>query len=101
MPTYEYRCTACGHEFEELQSMTADPLTICPKCAEPMLRRKMGSGSGMIFKGSGFYLTDYRKSGSSPATKDSKESKPSSSPSSPTPPSESKPSSESKPDKPK
>jgi putative FmdB family regulatory protein len=97
MPTYEYRCNSCGHEFEEFQKMTADALTICPKCAEPTLRRKMGSGSGMIFKGSGFYVTDYRKSSSSPAAKNSNDSKPS--PPS-TPSTESKPTPEKKPDKP-
>jgi putative FmdB family regulatory protein len=75
MPTYEYRCKSCGHEFEELQSMTAAPLTICPKCAEPTLRRVMGGGGGMIFKGSGFYLTDYKKSSSSAPAGPSKESK--------------------------
>jgi putative FmdB family regulatory protein len=68
MPTYDYRCKSCGHEFEELQSMTENALTVCPKCAEPTLRRAMGSGAGVIFKGSGFYLTDYRKSNSAPST---------------------------------
>ncbi len=84
MPTYEYRCKSCGHEFEELQPMTADPLTVCPKCAEPSLRRVLGSGVGMIFKGSGFYQTDYRKSNSSPASSDKTD--PSSSSASSTPP---------------
>jgi len=64
MPTYEYKCAACGHLFEELQSMKADPLKDCPACGKPALKRLMTGGSGMIFKGSGFYLTDYRKSGS-------------------------------------
>ncbi len=68
MPTYEYRCKSCGHEFEEFQSMTADPLVVCPKCAEPSLKRVLGSGAGMIFKGSGFYLTDYKKNSASPST---------------------------------
>ncbi len=65
MPTYEYRCKSCGYEFEEFQSMSAEKLVICPKCAEPSLRRLMSSGVGLLFKGSGFYLTDYKKSNSS------------------------------------
>ncbi len=68
MPTYEYRCKSCGHEFEEFQSMSSDPLVICPKCAEPSLRRLMSSGVGLIFKGSGFYQTDYKKAASSGTT---------------------------------
>jgi putative FmdB family regulatory protein len=65
MPTYEYRCKSCGYEFEEFQSMSSDPLVVCPKCAEPSLKRLMSSGAGLVFKGSGFYLTDYKKTGSS------------------------------------
>lgn len=61
MPTYQYECEACGHEFEELQSMTAAKLTKCPKCGKNKLSRLIGSGAGMIFKGSGFYETDYKK----------------------------------------
>ncbi|MBI3005779.1 MAG: zinc ribbon domain-containing protein [Ignavibacteriales bacterium] len=64
MPTYDYRCKECGHAFEELQSMTAEPLIVCPNCGKPSLKRLMTGGSGMIFKGSGFYLTDYKKTGS-------------------------------------
>lgn len=60
MPTYEYACDACKHEFEEFQSITADPLTQCPKCGRKKLRRLLGAGGGIIFKGSGFYQTDYR-----------------------------------------
>jgi putative FmdB family regulatory protein len=60
MPTYQYRCGACQHEFEELQSMKEDPLTKCPKCKKKKLNRLMGTGAGLIFKGSGFYITDYR-----------------------------------------
>ncbi len=66
MPTYEYQCTKCGHKFDELQSIKDEPLTLCPNCGENALKRIMGAGAGMIFKGSGFYLTDYKKSGSSP-----------------------------------
>ena len=60
MPTYEYRCTACGHEFEEFQSITAPVKRKCPKCGKPKLERLIGIGAGVIFKGSGFYETDYR-----------------------------------------
>jgi len=73
MPTYEYRCKKCKHEFEEYESITAPPLTICPSCKTPNLERIIGSGAGMIFKGSGFYQTDYK--GSSPETKGSTNSK--------------------------
>jgi len=60
MPTYEYECGACGHRFEKFQSMTAGALRKCPACGRARLRRLIGSGSGVIFKGSGFYQTDYR-----------------------------------------
>src|SRR5947207_9454131 len=60
MPTYEYRCEGCGHEFEELQSFKDDPLKVCPKCHEERLRRLFGTGAAILFKGSGFYETDYR-----------------------------------------
>ena len=63
MPTYEYACTACGHEFETFQSIKADSLVDCPACRKPRLKRKIGLGAGIIFKGSGFYETDYRRSG--------------------------------------
>lgn len=62
MPTYEYECRKCGHEFEFFQNITADPLKKCPRC-RGQLRRKIGSGAGLIFKGSGFYITDYRSEG--------------------------------------
>lgn len=65
MPTYEYQCKYCGHELEELQSMTEEPLKTCPKCNTDSLARVLSGGSGLIFKGSGFYLTDYKK-GSAP-----------------------------------
>jgi len=61
MPTYQYECDACGHAFEELQSMTDAKLKKCPKCKKLKLSRLIGSGAGMIFKGSGFYETDYKK----------------------------------------
>lgn len=59
MPTYEYECTRCGHHFEKFQSITADPLISCPVCSGT-LRRLIGTGGGLIFKGTGFYITDYR-----------------------------------------
>jgi len=66
MPTYEYQCTACGHELEEFHSILEPPLTRCPKCDTDNLVRMMGTGGGLIFKGSGFYQTDYKKEGRSP-----------------------------------
>jgi putative FmdB family regulatory protein len=60
MPTYEYLCDACGHEFEEFQSITARPLRKCPECSKLKLKRLIGTGAGIIFKGNGFYETDYR-----------------------------------------
>lgn len=60
MPTYEYECAECGHQFEEFQSITAKALKMCPACGERTLQRLIGSGAGIIFKGSGFYQTDYR-----------------------------------------
>lgn len=61
MPTYEYQCEECEHRFEEFQSITATPLTRCPKC-EGKVIRLIGRGGALIFKGSGFYQTDYRSS---------------------------------------
>lgn len=67
MPTYEYACTKCGHEFEIFQSMKDKPLTVCPKekCklkrwGKGRVKKMLGAGAGLIFKGSGFYITDYR-----------------------------------------
>lgn len=60
MPTYEYACRACGHRFEEFQSITAGALRKCPECGKLRLQRLIGTGAGIIFKGSGFYQTDYR-----------------------------------------
>src|SRR3954462_3191245 len=60
MPTYDYICDGCGHEFEEFESIKADPQTVCPQCHEARLRRKIDAGAAIIFKGSGFYQTDYR-----------------------------------------
>ena len=96
MPTYEYECGNCEHLFEEYQSITAKPLKKCPECKKLKLRRLIGGGAGLLFKGSGFYITDYRsdsykaaakkdsnasgggesKSGSDGGTKEKKASKP-------------------------
>ncbi len=63
MPTYEYECKACGKTFEVFQKMSDDPLKTCICCKKKPVRRKIGTGAGIIFKGSGFYCTDYRKDG--------------------------------------
>ena len=60
MPTYDYRCQECGHEFELFQSMTDRVKRKCPECSQPKLKRLIGTGGAVIFKGSGFYETDYR-----------------------------------------
>jgi putative FmdB family regulatory protein len=81
MPTYEYECDACHHNFDEFQSFSDRPLRKCPKCGKPKLRRVFGAGGAVIFKGSGFYQTDYRsesykaaakaeQDGAKPATSD-------------------------------
>jgi putative FmdB family regulatory protein len=62
MPTYEFRCTKCGHEFEAFQSITAKPLSRCPIC-KGRVKRLIGTGGGILFKGSGFYQTDDRSEG--------------------------------------
>ena len=86
MPTYEYVCESCGHKFEEFQSITAKSLRKCPECKKSALRRLIGTGAGILFKGSGFYQTDYRtdsykkgvesdKGGTSTKSGDKKQSK--------------------------
>jgi len=60
MPTYEYACPKCGHEFEQFQSMRDEPLKKCPKCKKAGVKRLVGAGAGLIFKGTGFYITDYK-----------------------------------------
>ena len=84
MPTYEYICEKCGHEFEAVRSMSAAPLKECPKdvCAKKKwghgkVSKKIGAGAGLLFKGSGFYITDYRSEGYKTAAKsESGEAKP-------------------------
>ena len=63
MPTYEYKCDACGAEFEKFQSIKAAPIKVCPECRKAKVRRLISCGAGLIFKGSGFYITDYRSDG--------------------------------------
>ena len=75
MPTYEYECDACGHAFETLQSMTEPKLKKCPQCGKQKLHRLIGTGSGVIFKGTGFYQTDYKKKDPAPKA-NTAESKP-------------------------
>jgi putative FmdB family regulatory protein len=60
MPTYDYVCDSCAHQFEAFESIKAEPQTVCPECREAQLRRKIGPGAAILFKGSGFYQTDYR-----------------------------------------
>ena len=60
MPTYDYQCDACDHSFEKFQSITARTIRLCPECGKRKVRRLIGAGAGIIFKGSGFYQTDYR-----------------------------------------
>ncbi len=59
MPTYDYRCTVCGHRFELVQKMSEPPRRRCPRCGRKV-ERLIGAGAGLLFKGSGFYITDYR-----------------------------------------
>ena len=104
MPTYDYACEKCGHEFEVFQSMNDARLTKCPvKACRGKVKRKIGMGAGLVFKGSGFYITDYRSEGyktaakndAPPAAPDSKsDSKPSADGK---PAAESKPATDSKP----
>jgi putative FmdB family regulatory protein len=105
MPTYEYVCSKCGHEFEKFQSMADPVLTVCPKDRCPQkkwgrgkVKKKISAGAGLIFKGSGFYITDYRSDKykeaakkDSAASKPAAESKPAATDSKPAAKAESKP----------
>ena len=73
MPTYHYRCKSCKHEFEEFQKMSDDPHKICPSCNKHTLVLVMSGGTGLVFKGSGFYITDYRDKPLSASKKESKQ----------------------------
>jgi putative FmdB family regulatory protein len=85
MPTYEYACSKCGHKFEQFQSMRDEPLKKCPKCKKLGLKRLIGGGAGLIFKGSGFYITDYKNKGmASAAAAESKAPAPKAAESAPT-----------------
>lgn len=73
MPTYEYKCLDCGIQFDRFQSITEDPIQECPECSG-QTKRLIGAGAGLIFKGSGFYITDYRSEGYKESAKKDKES---------------------------
>jgi putative FmdB family regulatory protein len=73
MPTYDYSCSSCGHAFEAVQAMSAPKKRKCPACGRPSLVRHLGAGAGVIFKGSGFYETDYKR-----ASKPGRDAKPAS-----------------------
>ncbi len=78
MPTYSYACEACGHRFDQFQPISEKPVRKCPKCGKLKTKRLITGGGGVLFKGSGFYQTDYRsKSYNEAAKKDKPESKPS------------------------
>lgn len=80
MPTYDYQCDSCGHKFELFQSIKDDPIRKCPECKKLKLRRLFGTGAALVFKGSGFYQTDYRSDSYKKAAKaDSEKSSKSSS----------------------
>ena len=95
MPTYQYKCKSCGHEFEEVQKFSDDTLTKCPKCKKKSLVRVIGS-AGLVFKGSGFYLTDYKKAEDKKSEDKKSDSKSEAPPAPPSPP-EKKPKSKSEP----
>ncbi|HEV8607648.1 MAG TPA: zinc ribbon domain-containing protein [Tepidisphaeraceae bacterium] len=79
MPTYEYKCDACGARFEKFQSIKSGPIRKCPKCGKSKVRRLISTGAGLIFKGSGFYITDYRSEAYKASAKSESGEKPDSS----------------------
>jgi putative FmdB family regulatory protein len=74
MPTYDYRCENCGEEIEIFQSMKAKPVTLCPKCGHETLKKMVSMPAGLIFKGTGFYQTDYKKKSTADKSDSYKES---------------------------
>jgi putative FmdB family regulatory protein len=80
MPTYAYRCGSCGYEFDRFQSITAEPVKVCPQCGRAKARRLIGTGAAILFKGSGFYATDYRSKTYADAAKAEKPAAPTPSP---------------------
>jgi putative FmdB family regulatory protein len=80
MPTYEYKCDACEKTFERFQSITSEPIKKCPYCKKQKVRRLISGGAGLIFKGSGFYITDYRSDSYKSASKSDSGSSTSSTP---------------------
>ena len=103
MPTYDYQCDACGHKFEHYQGINSEVLKKCPECKKNKLRRLLGTGAAVVFKGSGFYQTDYRSdsykkaaAAEKPASSDSSSKSESKSDSKPAPKAESKPEKKSK-----
>ena len=72
MPTYEYQCQKCGLKFERFQNIKEEPIRKCPECSSPV-KKLISAGAGIIFKGSGFYLTDYRSENYKKAEKNEKE----------------------------
>lgn len=102
MPTYDYRCNACDHEFELFQSMKDAVKKKCPQCGKLALERLIGTGAAVLFKGSGFYETDYRsKSYKDAAKKDSETAKPKTNSASESKPAKAETASAKAPDKPK
>ncbi len=95
MPTYEYACENCGHKLEKFQSIKAGSVRKCPKCGKLSLKRLISSGAGIIFKGSGFYQTDYRSESYKTAVKNEKTA------TTPPPPAKTETKSETKKEKPK
>jgi putative FmdB family regulatory protein len=75
MPTYDYSCSACGHRFERFESINDDKAKACPKCGKKKAKRLMGTGAGLIFKGAGFYTTDYKRTSGGSSGGESKDSK--------------------------
>ena len=75
MPTYDYQCGACNHQWELFQSMNDSPVKSCPKCKKRKAKRLLGLGAGLIFKGTGFYETDYKKKSGGEKSENSSESK--------------------------